>query len=255
MTKTMRLITIGLAVFSISSTVWAQSEVDDGAQASQAPRAPQTSPDPGQQQPATHPVGTTYSNGYEVRLKIHKYASYATLPLFATEFALGQSLYNNPDTGATKGTHAAIGTGLVGLFAVNGVTGAWNLWEGRHDENDLMSRTPLFGKGNRPEHNIVSKRPSGNDPSKSDRREFLQAGGCFLLAFAGLPVFEVDSTGAATEKRFQIPAADSVNIDRQSQTILVRYQNVIYAFALACPHEHAGGEMASQGPAFPVFQA
>jgi Rieske Fe-S protein len=73
----------------------------------------------------------------------------------------------------------------------------------------------------------------------SDRREFLRAGGCFLLAFAGLPVFEVDSTGAATEKKFQIPPADSVNIDRQSQTILVRYQNVIYAFALACPHEHA----------------
>ena len=73
----------------------------------------------------------------------------------------------------------------------------------------------------------------------SDRREFLRAGGCFLLGFAGLPVFEVDSTGAATEKRFQIPAADSVNIDRQSQTILVRYQNSIFAFALACPHEHA----------------
>jgi len=73
----------------------------------------------------------------------------------------------------------------------------------------------------------------------SDRREFLSAGGCFLLAFVGLPVFEVDSIGAATEKRFQLPAADSVNIDRQSQTILVRYQNNIFAFALACPHEHA----------------
>jgi Rieske Fe-S protein len=73
----------------------------------------------------------------------------------------------------------------------------------------------------------------------SDRREFLRTGGCFLLAFAGLPVFEVDSTGAATEKRFQIPAGDSVNIDRQSQTILVRFQNSLFAFALACPHEHA----------------
>jgi Rieske Fe-S protein len=73
----------------------------------------------------------------------------------------------------------------------------------------------------------------------SDRREFLCAGGCFLLAFVSLPVFEVDSIGAATEKRFQLPATDSVNIDRQSQTILVRYQNSIFAFALACPHEHA----------------
>jgi hypothetical protein len=129
MTKTMRLLTIALAVFCISSTVWAQSDAD-----------PQTSPAPGQQQPATHPVATTYSNGYEVRLKIHKYASYATLPLFATEFALGQSLYNNPDTGARKGAHAAIGTGLVGLFSVNGVTGVWNLWESRHDENGRKLR-------------------------------------------------------------------------------------------------------------------
>lgn len=73
----------------------------------------------------------------------------------------------------------------------------------------------------------------------SDRREFLRAGGCFLLAFAGLPIFEVDSIGGPTEKRFALPATDSVNIDRQSQAILVRNQNSIFAFALACPHEHA----------------
>ena len=74
----------------------------------------------------------------------------------------------------------------------------------------------------------------------NDRRAFLlRAGGCFLLAFAGLPVFEVDSTGGPTEKRFALPASDSVNIDRQSQAILVRNQNSVFAFALACPHEHA----------------
>jgi hypothetical protein len=134
MTKTMRLLTIGLAVFCISSTVWAQSDADT------LDADPQPSPDPAQQQPATHPVATTYSNGYEVRLKIHKYASYATLPLFATEFALGQSLYDNPDTGARKGAHAALGTGLVALFGVNSVTGLWNLWESRHDENGRKLR-------------------------------------------------------------------------------------------------------------------
>jgi hypothetical protein len=130
MTKTTRLLTIGVAVFCMASTVWAQSDADTET----------SSPDPGQQQPATHPVATTYSTGYEVRLKIHKYTSYATLPLFATELALGQSLYNNPDTGARKGAHAAIGTGLVGLFGVNAVTGVWNLWESRHDENGRKLR-------------------------------------------------------------------------------------------------------------------
>jgi nitrite reductase/ring-hydroxylating ferredoxin subunit len=73
----------------------------------------------------------------------------------------------------------------------------------------------------------------------SNRRDFLRAGGCFLFAFANLPVFEVLADGGPTEKRFPLPAADSVNVDRGSQTILVRYQGNIFAFALACPHEHA----------------
>jgi len=73
----------------------------------------------------------------------------------------------------------------------------------------------------------------------NNRRDFLRAGGCFLFAFANLPVFEVLADGGPTAKRFPLPAADSVNIDRGSQTILVRYQNNIFAFALACPHEHA----------------
>jgi hypothetical protein len=73
-------------------------------------------------------------------LKIHKYASYATLPLFATELALGQSLYNNPDTGGRKSAHAIVGTGIVSLFALNGLTGVWNLWEGRHDPDGRKVR-------------------------------------------------------------------------------------------------------------------
>jgi hypothetical protein len=139
MTNIIRFLAIGL-VLGMSSTVWAQSDADTETQATPPPQAPQTTPNPGQQQPATHPVATTYSDAYEVRLKIHKYASYATLPLFATELALGQSLYNNPDTGGRKAAHAALGTGLVGLFGVNSVTGVWNLWEGRHDENGRKLR-------------------------------------------------------------------------------------------------------------------
>src|SRR5215831_7657404 len=148
MTNKMRLLTIGLMVFCSSlMTAWAQDNADTQIAATQPettqpdvtlPDATQTPPAP--QQPAAHPVATTYSDAYEVRLKVHKYASYATLPLFATELALGESLYSNPDGGAKKGIHGAVGAGIIGLFGVNGVTGIWNLWESRHDENGRKLR-------------------------------------------------------------------------------------------------------------------
>jgi Rieske Fe-S protein len=80
------------------------------------------------------------------------------------------------------------------------------------------------------------------------RREFLQAGGCFVAALVaiglppsltGLPVVEAAGTDTGGEKKYSLPAGDSVNIDRQAQVILIRFQNSVYAFALACPHEHA----------------
>ena len=57
----------------------------------------------------------------------------ATLPLLATEFYLGESLYNDPNslTSGKRGLHGAVGAGLIGLFGVNSVTGAWNLLESR----------------------------------------------------------------------------------------------------------------------------
>jgi hypothetical protein len=138
----MRLFTSIFAVCCFSMTALAQTDTDSQAnQTAESPQVDQNTQAPsGPAAQTAHPVATTYSNGYEVRLKIHKYASYATLPLFATEFALGQSLYNNPETGTRKGIHAALGTGIVGLFGVNTVTGVWNLWESRHDENGRKLR-------------------------------------------------------------------------------------------------------------------
>jgi hypothetical protein len=84
------------------------------------------------EQTAPPPRASEYSHGYQVRAKIHKYASFATLPLFATEIALGQSLYDDPG-GGKKTAHAIVGTGIGSLFAVNTVTGVWNLMEARKD--------------------------------------------------------------------------------------------------------------------------
>jgi nitrite reductase/ring-hydroxylating ferredoxin subunit len=56
---------------------------------------------------------------------------------------------------------------------------------------------------------------------------------------AALPV-SLGAAGATTgpEHRYPIPAGDGVTIDRSSQIIIVRYQNAVYAFNLACPHEN-----------------
>ena len=41
---------------------------------------------------------------------------------------------------------------------------------------------------------------------------------------------------------YPVPAGDSVSIDRDNQDILVRWQNMAYAFNLACPHQNTALE-------------
>jgi hypothetical protein len=84
------------------------------------------------------PRAIEYSNGYYTPLPIHRYASYAELPLFAAEYALGQRILNGQRTGdfassGTRSAHRVVAGGLGVLFAVNTVTGVWNLYEARHD--------------------------------------------------------------------------------------------------------------------------
>jgi hypothetical protein len=88
------------------------------------------------------PTAIEYSEGYETRARIHKYASFATLPLLGTEVLLGQSLYNDPQsrTSSLRGAHIAVGTAITGLFAVNTVTGVWNLVDGWKDPNHRTLR-------------------------------------------------------------------------------------------------------------------
>ena len=85
--------------------------------------------------PAPRPVAFEYSDGYSTRLKIHKWASFLTLPLFATEVVLGQQLYNGTGTDSTRSAHKAVAVGTGVLFGVNTVTGVWNMVEGRKDPN------------------------------------------------------------------------------------------------------------------------
>lgn len=82
----------------------------------------------------------------------------------------------------------------------------------------------------------------------TSRREFLQSAGCFGLTAAlfglgsaearALPVGIAAGEQRGGEKRYLIPPGDGVNIDRDAQVILVRYQGHVFVFALSCPHQN-----------------
>lgn len=88
-------------------------------------------------QPATRPRAKAfeYSDAYHTRLKIHKAASFAVIPLFVTQIVLGQKLYNFSGGDGVRTAHQVVAASLAGLFTLNTVTGVMNLWEGRKDPN------------------------------------------------------------------------------------------------------------------------
>lgn len=86
------------------------------------------------------PVAVTHSKAFEVRSKIHKFASYATMPLFVAQYIVGQKLYDGTGSESARSAHGALVVGMAGLFAVNSVTGVWNLWEERHEPQGRAKR-------------------------------------------------------------------------------------------------------------------
>lgn len=79
------------------------------------------------------------SDAYEIRLRIHRYASYTMLPLFAVQSVAGNQLFQADKSGAERpgwaqNVHSAGAAGLGALFTLNTVTGLWNLWESRDNE-------------------------------------------------------------------------------------------------------------------------
>lgn len=76
-----------------------------------------------------------YSDWYSRRLTIHRWASWAMLPIFAGQYAAGdQLLRKGSDAPAwARNGHRALATATAGLFGLNTITGIWNLWEGRAD--------------------------------------------------------------------------------------------------------------------------
>jgi len=87
-----------------------------------------------EQTPAPPPA-FEYSDGYRLRAKIHKLASWAILPLFGIEAYVGQKMFNDSGsiTDGTRTLHKSIAWGVGGLFALNTVTGLPNLIQSRRD--------------------------------------------------------------------------------------------------------------------------
>jgi nitrite reductase/ring-hydroxylating ferredoxin subunit len=81
----------------------------------------------------------------------------------------------------------------------------------------------------------------------SSRRTFLAQTTCAAVTLAlglprailALPVTTTTGTGAGPERTYPIPAGDAVQIDHTAQVIVVRFDNHLFAFSLACPHEQA----------------
>jgi Rieske Fe-S protein len=91
--------------------------------------------------------------------------------------------------------------------------------------------------------------PCDGCPHDFDRRRLLQGIGFLSLAALtglGVPLRDaVAITPVPTRSvgqrggnpSYPIPAQDGVQIDRDQEVILVRWQNALYAFNLSCPHQ------------------
>jgi len=111
----------------------------------------------------------------------------------------------------------------------------------------------------RPVIRLVETSPAGSagardecgDCSRTSRRGFLgQVSGVAIVAALASELGIADaaalSLGEVTggtqpnsdARTYPVPAADGATIDRDAQVILVRQQNRVFAFALACPHEN-----------------
>lgn len=82
----------------------------------------------------------------------------------------------------------------------------------------------------------------------SSRRDFLRdaagivAGVMVALnarpGYAMTPSFIAGSVTTPNTVTYPIPAGNSVSIDAKNEVVLTRWNGVVYAFSLSCPHQH-----------------
>jgi hypothetical protein len=92
-------------------------------------------------QTTRRPRAIEYSDAYHTRLKIHQIGAYLMLPLFVTEYVLGEKLLTSTNrSNGLKTAHGMVAAGVGVVFVANTVTGAWNFWDSRKDPNGRTRR-------------------------------------------------------------------------------------------------------------------
>lgn len=96
--------------------------------------------------PRKRPKAIEVSDDYSTRLKIHRIASYAMLPLSVTQYLAGTALYNADSKGEPRpqwatSIHRPMAYAIGALFLTNTVTGSMNWWETRDQEAGRAWRT------------------------------------------------------------------------------------------------------------------
>lgn len=83
----------------------------------------------------TRTKAVEYSGLYHARLTLHRWLSFAMLPLFAGSYVTGDQVLKHssdaPDW-ALK-WHRPLATATAVVFTANTITGLWNLWDSRKD--------------------------------------------------------------------------------------------------------------------------
>src|SRR5690348_11286071 len=86
-------------------------------------------------------------------------------------------------------------------------------------------------------------------PLAGDRRRFIRDALAVASAFVALGASRTSALAMPVELirasrrmdqtvTYPIPATDGAQIDKDNQVILVRWQNIAYAFNLSCPHQN-----------------
>lgn len=83
--------------------------------------------------PRPRPQAVEVSDSYERRLTLHRRLAYATLPLFAFQYAAGSQIWEKGNTAPAwaRTGHRVGATALAGVFVANVVTGVWNYVDSR----------------------------------------------------------------------------------------------------------------------------
>jgi hypothetical protein len=124
-----------------------------------------------------------HSDLYYTRLAIHRWASYATIPLFVAQYVVGQQLYDGDD--GNKSLHVGLGVSIGVLFGINTLTGGWNLVEGWRDTRvKQKAHAALMLLSDAGFLATAVTTPEGNDNKSTHRALAITSGVTALVSYA-----------------------------------------------------------------------